>query len=231
MSSWLSSWLPVNPNPGFITQTETWDYRNNDWANRYNHEVRAFTNNVWVVQREQGDYGDCGIIASIDCFEAKTGIYGGYTQTWLDTAIAHGWASGSSSDPANYGVSNTQGNAYLMTFMGQQLNAPVTATSGNKTFSQLLSDVSAGYKVLIGIDLSYVPEYNGSGGHAQVLLGSTTYNGVLYAEVTNGWSIQSNQNQYIAGFDPTSAYPITLIPFSELQSAYNAHGQWYAELR
>ena len=219
VSSWLS-WLPVNPNPGAITQTETWDFTNNDWANRYNHEVRAFVDNMWLVQRAQGSVGNCGIIASIDSFEAKSGLYVGHTKTWQDTAYANGWCdSGGGTYPWQQGD--------LMEYMGQQFNSPVSAYYANnsttKSLSELVTLVSQGQKVILGIDLDYVSEFSSSGMHAVALVGDYWYNGVHYAEITNGWNIHSNQNTYNAGFDPTHAYPITMIPFSELQSAYRSY--------
>jgi hypothetical protein len=223
VSSWLS-WLPIQPNPGFITRTETWDFTNNDWANRYNHEVRAFWNNEWVVQREQGDYGDCGIIASIDAFEAATGLYIGQTQTWLNYAISNGWASGSPSDPANYGWSYESGNASLMAFMGTIENHPVTTYSCSYIISQLQNYLSQGYRVDVCVQLSYIPEFGTSGGHMFDLLGFATVNGVYYAEITIGWNIQPNTTQLV-GTNPVYAYPVTLIPYNEL---YNAWTNWSA---
>jgi hypothetical protein len=219
VSSWLS-WLPVNPNPGAITRTETWDFTNNDWANRYNHEVRAFANNTWLPQREQGDYGNCGIIASIDSFEARSGLYVGYTRTWHDAAVAHGWAD------SGGGTYNWQ-QAYLMEYMGQQFNSPVTADYGDtsaRSLSNLVSLVSQGQKVVINVDLSYISEFGTSGMHAVALVGDYWSNDVHYAEITNHWNVQSNTNE-IWGMDPTYAYPITLIPFSELQSAYRSYAR------
>ena len=233
VSSWLS-WLPVNPNPGAITRTETWDFRNHDLSNRYNHEARAFANNMWVVQRAQGDYGDCGILASINIYEALTGIYAGYTQTWLETAVSNKWASGSSSDPSSYGGSWTDGNKHLIDFMGGQLNRPVTlsAYGGNtaRSLPELINFVSQGQKVLIDVDLHYISAFDLTTGsrplnslHALALVGSTTINGVYYAGITNGWNIRSN-TPVATGTDPNIAYPITWIPFSELQSAYSKMG-------
>ncbi len=222
VSSWLS-WLPVTPNPGFITRTETWDFRNNDLANRYNHEVRAFGNNVWLVQRAQGDIGNCGILASIDSFEAKSGLYVGYTKTWQDTAYAKGWAASS-------GSTTSAQQASLMNYMGQQFNMPVSTYSGtnaNKSLSDLVSLVSQGQKVIIGFDLHGVSEFGSwplNSGHAVDLVGSATSDGVSYAAITNGWNIQTNTTT-LAGLDPKSAYPITYIPFSKLQNAYFSYAR------
>jgi hypothetical protein len=221
VSSWFT-WI-APPISGPITRTETWDFLNNDWANRYNHEVRAFANNGWVVQREQGDYGDCGIIASIDAFEAATGIYVGWTLNWLMIAVNHGWATGSVADPAHYGSSTVQGNSSLMAYMGTELSRPVTTSAGTYSISDLQTYLSQGYKVDVGLQLSYISEFGTSGGHAVDLLGFTYYNGAYYAQITNHWNIQSNTTQ-TTGMDPKYAYPITLIPYSEFVNAYNAQG-------
>ena len=224
VSSWLS-WLSVTPNPGFITRTETWDFRNNDWANRYNHEVRAFGNSMWLVQRAQGSIGNCGIIASIDSLEAKSGLYVGYTKTWQDTAYAKGWC-----DSGGGTTSSWQAN--LMVYMGQQYNSPVLGyygTSTTRSLSDLLSLVSQGQKVVIAIDLHYISEFGSwspsdNANHAITFVGDTYINSVHYAEITNGWNIQNNTTT-LAGFSPTAAYPITYIPWSKLQNAYYAYAR------
>jgi hypothetical protein len=216
VSSWLS-WLPVNPTAGNITRTETWDFRNNDWDNRFNHEVRAWANTKWVVQRAQGDVGNCGIIASIDLFEALSGLYGGYTKYWMDTAVANGWASSGGGSWANQ-------NGQLLDYMADQFQVSMSwyyGTNTARSLSDLVSYVGQGQKVLIDIDLSYIPAFGSSGLHAVALVGDTYINGVHYAMITNGWNIQSNTTT-IAGYDPNPAYPITYIEFSELESAYNA---------
>ena len=233
VSSWLS-WLPVNPNPGAITRTETWDFSNNDYANRYNHEARAFANSMWLVQREQGSIGNCGIIASIDSFEAATGLYVGQTNAIMNLAIQHGWSS-------TDGGSGSDDNSNLMAYLGTMFNHPVTTAWDSYSFDQLATFVSQGYKVDMGIDLGYLPYtaqwpefgsyYSGQPGsyHATVLLGFTMYNGVYCAEITSGWNIRSNTT-VTTGNDAASAYPITMIPASDLRNAYNHYG-WAAIVR
>ena len=112
--------------------------------------------------------------------------------------------------------------------MGQQLNAPVTTYNGtNLNLSQLLSFVSQGYKVLVGIHLDDIAAYQNTGNHMQVLLGDTYIGGKHYAEVTNGWNIESNQNQ-IWGSDPRNPYPITLIDYDQFNQAWQDNGHQYA---
>ncbi len=87
VSSWLS-WLPIQPNPGTITRTETWDFASPEYAltgkdpsgntvydHIHAHQVRVFWENHWVVQNEQGGLGDCAVIAAIDSIEQVTGLY------------------------------------------------------------------------------------------------------------------------------------------------------------
>lgn len=63
-----------------------------------------------------------------------------------------------------------------------------------------------------------------------ILLGFTTIGGVTYAQITNGWNIQTETTQ-IEAYDPNPAYPITLIPYSEFYSAYTNWGRWAAIVR
>ena len=249
VSSWLN-WLPVKPNPGFIAHTETWDFTNNDWANRYDHEVRAFANNMWVVQREQGDYLNSQIIAAIDSVEEdlinytsyyqQGSSYAGHTQTWQDTVI--NWSACytglASSDPGT----RAWWEMTLIFDMQQTLNLVAAggwSAPGQPSWSdegslpQLLNYVrqvnawspyNSGWKAVLNIDLHYVPEFGSyaSGTWQAVgLVGDTYINGQHYAEITNGWNIQSDTTT-IAGYDPTHAYPITYIPFTELQNAYGS---------
>jgi hypothetical protein len=221
VSSWLS-WLPVAPKPGYITRTETWDYSNRDWGNRYNHEVRAFGNNVWLVQREQGDYGNCGIIASIDAYSSKTSKYVGYTKRWNDEAQSKGWY-----DP-NMGMSGVDVGK-LITYMGEQLGSPVTAYYGDKndrSLENLLSLVKNSLqRVILLVDLAYIPAfgyYQSPAGHGITLVGDTYINGQRYAQITNGWNIQTD-TPTLAGSDPRHAYPITNILWSDLENAYWAY--------
>jgi|GEM_PF-5628003 len=232
VSSWLY-WLPVAPKPGCITRTETWDYSNKDWDNRYNHEVRAFGNNMWVVQREQGDYANCGIIASIDSFSSFTGNYVGWTKSWHDVAIAKGWAT-YNVEKSKCGLMTAAQTRDLINYMATIIpgSGGVNATWGlpsNRSLENLLGLVKNGGKVNLFIDLRLVSEFGNFVspevvGHVVCLVGDLDVGYARYAQITNGWEIRSDTTQLV-GEDPKWAFPITNIPWSKMVQAYYAYSR------
>ena len=67
--------------------------------------------------------------------------------------------------------------------------------------------------VITKLHLNYLPEYGNyclNSGHALVVQGFETVNGVQYVDITNGWNIQRNTTRTI-GTNPDYAYPITWI--------------------
>ena len=98
----------------------------------------------------------------------------------------------------------------------------------NDTSTQgLQAQVNAGKSIIVAVSLSDMPEFGESGYHYILYKGTETIGGVTYADITNGWNIQSNTTQTI-GTDPTNAYPITRIPLAQFLKAWADDGDGYA---
>jgi hypothetical protein len=212
---WLS-WMGVQAPTGSIIHAESWNFTSTDyiWERQYDHEVRAFWNNQWVVQNHQGNIGDCVVIAGLDALEAVTGQHWDTGQA-ISLAEANGWLG-----PLPGGGMYLSDLAKLYAAMGGQVHTSDTYPS---TLSSLLSSVSAGKQVVVGLDLAYISAFTQSGMHAVVFHGEEIVNGVKYVDITNGWNIQSMTTQ-TTGYDPRYAYPITRIPENEFLSAWQHAG-------
>ena len=113
----------------------------------------------------------------------------------------------------------------LWRLWGPRCDHPVTTSWNSYSISQLQTYLSQGYKVDRRPRLAYISEF---GTIRRSRRGSPwlyRVDGVQYAEITNGWNIQTNTTQ-TAGINPTTAYPITLIPYSEFYNTYTNFGSW-----
>ena len=223
VSSWLS-WLPVNPNPGFITRTETWDFTSSEHAldGIYAHSIRAFWNNQWVVQNEQGSLGNCTLVAALNALEQVTGLYWDMGQT-ITLAENRGWL------PSGGGGMSLGNIQPLYAAMGEG-TVYVNVVSGSN-LAALTNWTNAGNPVIVAADLADIPAfgtYPSGSGHALVFHG---VDGQGNVEVTNGWYTQPNTTQ-TTGTNPVYAYPITQIAQNNFQKGWDDYsGDWAVFVR
>ena len=159
-------------------------------------------NNQWVVQNHQGNIGDCVVIAGLDALEAVTGQHWDTGQA-ISLAEADGWLG-----PLPGGGMYLSDLTKLYSAMGAHVH---TSDNYPSTLSALLSSVSAGKQVVVGVDLAYISAFTQSGSHAVVFHGEEIVNGVKYVDITNGWNIQSMTTQ-TTGSDPRYAYLLHGFP-------------------